>query len=103
MEKILTISIAAYNVAEYLKHTLDSIVNNRIVPRELLEKLEVLVVDDESKDDTRKIAKEYEKRFPGIVRVINKENAGHGSTINRGICEDSPWVRLFRNARVFVG
>lgn len=87
MEKILTISIAAYNVAEYLKHTLESIVNNRIVPRELLEKLEVLVVDDESKDDTRKIAKEYEKRFPGIVRVINKENAGHGSTINRGICE----------------
>lgn len=89
MEKLLTVSIAAYNVAEYLKHTLDSIVNNSIVATELLNLLEILVIDDGSKDETSRIAKEYEKKYPGIIRVIVKENAGHGSTINRGIREAS--------------
>lgn len=30
-------------------------------------------------------AKEYEKNYAGVVRLIDKENGGHGSTINRGI------------------
>ena len=89
MEKLLTVSIAAYNVAEYLNRTLDSIVNNSIVAMELLNLLEVLVIDDGSKDETSRIAKEYEKKYPAIIRVITKENAGHGSTINRGIREAS--------------
>ena len=38
-------------------------------------------------DDTAMIAKDYEKRFPSAIRVIHKENGGHGSTINRGIRE----------------
>lgn len=89
MEKLLTVSVAAYNVAEYLRHTLDSIVKNSLISTELLERLEVLVIDDGSKDDTSKIADEYERKYPGVIKVIKKENAGHGSTINRGICEAS--------------
>lgn len=87
MKKLLTISIAAYNVSNYIRNTLDSLVMNNSVPEKLLDQLEILVVNDGSKDDTIQIANEYEKNYPGIVRVINKENGGHGSTINRGIRE----------------
>lgn len=82
MEKILTFSIAAYNVEKYLEKLLKSILdasNHELV--------EVLVVSDGSKDRTVQIAKEYEASYPGIVLLIDKENGGHGSTINRGIKE----------------
>ena len=82
MEKILTVTIPSYNVEKYLKQTLDS-----FLAEEILEEIEVLIVDDGSKDGTAAIGKEYERKYPGTFRVISKENGGHGSTINRGIQE----------------
>lgn len=77
--KVLTISIAAYNVEKFIKKTLDSLIIKN------MEILEVLVINDGSKDNTLEIAKEYEKKYPNTFRVINKENGGYGSTINAGI------------------
>lgn len=82
MEKILTVTIPAYNVEKYLVQTLDS-----FLAEEILEEIEVLIIDDGSKDRTPMIGKEYERKYPGTFRVISKENGGHGSTINRGIQE----------------
>ncbi len=82
MEKILTITVPSYNVERFLHETLDSFVDERI-----MEELEVLVIDDGSKDGTARIGKEYEEKYPQTFRVISKENGGHGSTINRGIRE----------------
>lgn len=79
--KILTISIAAYNVGQYLEQTLDSL----LVDEKYLSKLEIIVVNDGSKDDTADIAKIYEIKYPKIFKVINKENGGYGSTINTSI------------------
>lgn len=79
-QKILTISVAAYNVEETLSKTLESMYDKRIE-----DDLEVLIIDDGSKDNTEKIAKEYEKKSPKIFRYIKKKNGGHGSTINKGI------------------
>ena len=78
--KILTISIAAYNVEKFLDKTLSSLCNES-----LSEDLEVLIIDDGSKDKTGDIAKQYEKKYPNIFRYVYKENGGHGSTINKGI------------------
>ena len=82
MEKILTVVIPSYNVERFLRQTLESFVGESV-----LEDIEVLVVDDGSKDRTALIGKEFEKQYPGTFRVISKENGGHGSTINRGIEE----------------
>ena len=82
MEKILTFSIAAYNVEKYLEKLLQSIV---CTPNH--EMVEVLVVSDGSTDRTIQIAKDYEQKYPETVRLIDKENGGHGSTINRGMKE----------------
>ena len=79
MNKILTVSIAAYNVEKFLEKTLDSLIIKDI------DSLEVLIINDGSKDGTLHIARKYEKEYPNIFRVINKENGGYGSTINVGI------------------
>lgn len=82
MEKILSISVAAYNVANYLDKLMQS-----IIASEAIEDLEVLIVNDGSKDETAGKALEYQNMYPQSVRLIDKENGGHGSTINRGIIE----------------
>ena len=82
MEKILTISIAAYNAELDIKRCLDSFISTNV-----LEELELIVVNDGSKDNTLNVAKQYEKKYPGIIKVIDKKNGGHGSTINASIKE----------------
>ena len=49
------------------------------------EDVEILVVDDGSKDMTPEIADAYEKRYPNIVKAIHQENGGHGEAVNAGI------------------
>ena len=79
MNKVLTVSIAAYNVEKFIKKTLESLLVKGI------EILEVLVEDDGGTDDTARIVKEYEKKYPGIIKFVHKENGGYGSTINKSI------------------
>ena len=53
MSKVLTVTIPSYNVEKFLKTTLDSF----ICDREVMDKFEVIVVDDGSKDSTVNIEK----------------------------------------------
>ena len=61
-----------------MRHCIDNIVAAG-------EEVEVIIVNDGSKDDTGKIADEYEKKYPTIVKAIQKENGGHGSGVMAGI------------------
>lgn len=83
MEKILTIVIPTYNMQDYLRRCLDSL----IVPEEQMTQLEVLVVNDGSKDNSSAIAHEYQDKYPDTFRVIDKENGNYGSCVNRGLKE----------------
>jgi len=80
MCKLLTLSIAAYNVECFLKNTLNSLSDSRYV-----DKLEVFVIDDGGNDNSIEIAKSFEKRFPQTFHAIHKENGGYGSTVNYSI------------------
>lgn len=53
------------------------------------EDVEILIVDDGSKDATREIADEFERKYPTIVRAIHQENGGHGAAVNTGIANAS--------------
>lgn len=83
MKILLTIVVPTFNMQDYLNRCLDSL----IVNRELMEQLEVLVVNDGSKDNSSAIAHEYENKYPRTFRVIDKENGNYGSCVNRGLQE----------------
>ena len=78
--KILTISIAAYNSANFLCRCLDSILKIKNINY-----LDVIIVDDGSIDNTYNVALEYQNKYQGIVSVIKKSNGGWGSTINTSL------------------
>lgn len=83
MNKLLTIVIPTYNMQNYLHRCLDSL----LLPDKQMRQLEVLVVNDGSKDNSSAIAHEYETKYPNTFRVIDKENGNYGSCINRGLKE----------------
>lgn len=78
--KLLTIVVPSYNVEKYLRKALDS-----YSYEDFRDELEVCIINDGSTDSTKQIAKEYVEKFPEIFKLINKENGGHGSTINVGL------------------
>lgn len=78
--KTLSISVAAYNAEKWLGTCLDSFMIS-----EIMEDIEVLIINDGSTDGTAAVAEKYVSQYPGTFILINKENGGHGSTINTGI------------------
>lgn len=83
MSKLITIVVPTYNMEKYLDRCLTSL----FVPSELMELLEVLVINDGSKDKSSEIAHRYKKQYPEAFRVIDKENGNYGSCINRALKE----------------
>jgi glycosyltransferase involved in cell wall biosynthesis len=49
------------------------------------EDVEIIIINDGSRDDTLQIARQYEQEYPSIIRVVDKENGGHGSGVNIGL------------------
>lgn len=82
MDKILSIIVPSYNMEAYLPKCLESLI---IDDQELLQKLDVIVVNDGSKDRTSEMAHEFEAKYPGVFRVIDKPNGHYGSCINAGL------------------
>ena len=80
MQKLLSIVIPVYKVEAYINKCLDSL----LVPVEQLELLDIVIINDGTPDRSAEMAREYEKRFPGIFRVIDQENRGHGGAWNHG-------------------
>ncbi len=76
--KLLTIAIPCYQSQEYMEHAIESLLPGG-------EKVEILIVDDGSKDGTAGIADEYVRRYPSIVRAIHQENGGHGAAVMTGL------------------
>lgn len=77
MKKLLTIAIPAYNMEKYLHRCLDSIISDKV-----LDRVEIFVVNDGSKDSTLDIIKDYELRYPTYIHAIDKTNGNYGSVMN---------------------
>lgn len=77
--KILSFIIPSYNSEPYL----DKCISSMLVP-EILDRLEIIVVNDGSTDATAAVAEAYCAQYPGVVRLISQENRGHGGALNTG-------------------
>ena len=76
--KLLSIAIPSYNSQDYLAHAVESLLPGG-------DEVEILIVNDGSKDQTAAIADDFERRYPGIVRAVHKENGGHGDAVMTGL------------------
>ena len=76
--KLLSIAIPCYNSQDYMEKCIKSLLVGG-------EDVEILIVDDGSKDATPEIADSYARRYPTIVKAIHQENGGHGAAVNAGI------------------
>ena len=81
-DKILSIIVPSYNMEAYLPKCLGSLI---IDDKELLQELDVIVVNDGSKDRTSELAHEFAANYPGVFRVIDKPNGHYGSCINAAL------------------
>ena len=79
-DKLLTIVVPIYNTEKYLAKCLNS-----IVYCDNIDVLDIILVSDGSKDASIDIMKEYQSKYEESIRIIDKENGGHGSTINAGL------------------
>ena len=77
---LVSIIIPAYNTAQYIYRAIESSL------RQTHSNIEVLVIDDGSKDDTLRVAQSYAEK-DGRVRVYHQENAGVSAARNHGIRE----------------
>lgn len=78
--KILTIGVAAYNVEKTIESCIISMLNSKVN-----NDIEILVVNDGSTDNTAKVVQQFVNKYPDTVKLINKKNGGHGSTINSAV------------------
>lgn len=110
--KLLTITIPCYNSEKYMRKCIESLLPGG-------DDVEILVVNDGSKDSTQTIGEAYQRKYPGIVKVIQKENGGHGSAVNTGIesakglyfkvvdsddwVKESAYLKILEHLRELVG
>ena len=80
MNKLLSIAIPAYNISSYIDKIVDSLISIK-----MKDMIEIIIVNDGSKDNTLELAYDYKEKYPDCIIVIDKENGGHGSTINSAI------------------
>ena len=76
--KLLSIAIPCYNSEAYMKKCIESLLPGG-------EEVEIIIVDDDSKDNTAIIADEYAAKYPTIIKAVHQENGGHGEAVNAGL------------------
>lgn len=77
--KVLSFIIPSYNSA----HFLDKCISSMNVA-EVLDKLDIIVVNDGSTDHIEETVEKYCRKYPDSVRLISQENKGHGGALNTG-------------------
>ncbi len=78
--KLLTVAIPCYNSQDYMEHAVETALVGG-------EDVEILLVDDGSTDRTAEMADQMAAEHPSVIRVIHKENGGHGSAVNAGLAD----------------
>lgn len=78
MDCLVSVIIPVYNMQDYLRRCLDSIIN------QTLKEIEIIIVNDGSTDSSKKICEEYCEKDSRVI-LINKENGGVAAARNIGI------------------
>jgi len=84
----ISIIIVSYNVKEYLRHCIDSILIQEGV------NVEIIIVDNNSTDGVREL---IASKYPSVKLIVNSDNVGFSAANNQGIKEASAEIILLLN------
>lgn len=76
--KYISFAVPCYNSEAYMARAIDSILPGK-------EDVEIIIVNDGSSDRTLEIAHSYKEKYPDIIKVVDKDNGGHGDAVNAGL------------------
>lgn len=76
--KLLSFCVPCYNSEAYMRNCIEGLIKGG-------DRVEVIIVDDGSKDATASIADDFQKEYPDIVKAVHQPNKGHGGAVNAGI------------------
>ena len=79
MEPTASVIVPFYNVADYLRECIESVL------AQTLSRIELILVDDGSDDGSGRIAEEYRAAQPERVRVLRQANRGPAAARNAGL------------------
>lgn len=81
--KTISFAVPCYNSASYMDHCIESLLGCG-------DDIEIIIINDGStRDNTSEKAHGWEERYPGVIRAIDQENAGHGGAVNAGLAAAS--------------
>ncbi len=78
---MVSVVVPVYNTEKYLRRCMDALLSQTIDKKDL----EIIAVNDGSTDSSPRILREYEKMYPGVVKVFDKNNGGQATARNLGI------------------
>lgn len=76
--KLISFAVCCYNSASYMEKCVSSLLVGG-------EDVEIIIIDDGSKDSTGEIADRLQKENPTIVRAVHQENRGHGGGVDHAL------------------
>ena len=76
--KLITFAVPCYNSAAYMEKCVSTLLPGG-------DRVEIILIDDGSKDETPAICDRLAAEHPGIIRVIHQPNGGHGEGVNQGL------------------
>ena len=95
MNDLITVMIPAYNAQKYIGRCIESLL------KQTYKEIEILIVNDGSKDNTKSICEEYSQK-DSRVRLVNQENGGEGAARNTGLKEAKGKYLSFVDADDYV-
>lgn len=95
-EPRFSIIIPVYNVEKYIRRCMASVMN------QTYRDYEVIVVDDESPDNSMRIVEEFARTYPGMITMIHQKNTRQGGARNRGVREARGEYLLFVDSDDYV-
>jgi len=79
---LFSIVMAVYNVEDYIEEAIQSVINQEL---DFKSHIQLILVNDGSPDDSKKICERYQKQYPENIVYLEKENGGVSSARNLGL------------------
>ena len=91
-----SIIVPVYNVEKYIRKCMETVMG------QTFRDYEVIVVNDESPDNSMQIVAEFADKYPGMIKMIHQKNTGLGGARNRGVQEAQGEYLLFLDSDDYV-